>query len=181
MDRDRTKTLIDKYFDGTTTDVEEQELKGIIIPGSAGSDTPAPSDSPKGERSEDDDELAEDRRVLRALFAFEEQERAVLRTKQIPLPTTSLPIGVAGGGRSVGAVVGRHRRFDMFLASAAASAAVLFAIAVGSVSREKPSCYAVINGKVYTDREVVEQQAEEALMMVSSSEDDSFGALRLMQ
>ena len=40
--------------------------------------------------------------------------------------------------------------------------------------------YAVIDGRVYTDRRVVEREAMEALQMVSADEDDSFSALDMM-
>ena len=41
--------------------------------------------------------------------------------------------------------------------------------------------YAVIDGKVYTNKKVVEEEALKALEMVSSDEKDNFGALELMR
>ena len=40
--------------------------------------------------------------------------------------------------------------------------------------------YAVIDGRVYTNRQVVEREAMEALQMVSADEEDSFSALDMM-
>lgn len=111
-------------------------------------------------------ELPAEWRPLRALFAYEVSERSGV------LPED--------GARAATPVKRKWRslRLDLFLTSAA-SAAIIFAVAL--TSPRQPRSYAMIDGRVYTDHSVVARQAEEALMLVSSSEEDTFSALELMR
>lgn len=70
-------------------------------------------------------------------------------------------------------------RLRFFIASAAAAAAVVFAV-VTYVNRPDDS-YAVIDGRVYTDHQTVNEEALDALQIVASDCDDSFDALQLIQ
>ena len=71
-----------------------------------------------------------------------------------------------------------RRRVRLYALAAAASVAILLAITLPDMSR--PDNYAVIDGKVYTNRKTVEKEALNALKMVSADEDDSFDALKTM-
>lgn len=44
----------------------------------------------------------------------------------------------------------------------------------------KPDDYAVINGHMITNKQVVEKEAEDALMMVQTSDEETFDALGTM-
>lgn len=61
-----------------------------------------------------------------------------------------------------------------------AAAAILIAVVMIALPRHSDN-YAVIDGKVYTNKKVVEEEALKALEMVSSDEKDNFGALELMR
>lgn len=61
-----------------------------------------------------------------------------------------------------------------------AAAAILIAVVMIALPRQNDN-YAVIDGKVYTNKKVVEEEALKALEMVSSDEEDNFGALELMR
>lgn len=73
----------------------------------------------------------------------------------------------------------RIRMARTCIASAAASALIIISVPLSSPRAEEN--YTVINGKVYTDEETVMEEALEALQMVASDEDDTFGALDMMR
>lgn len=70
-------------------------------------------------------------------------------------------------------------RLRLFITSAAAAAVIVFAVIM--YGNRRPESYAVIDGKVYTDRATVTDEALDALQIVSSDFGDSFDALQLMQ
>lgn len=70
-------------------------------------------------------------------------------------------------------------RLRLFITSAAAAAVIVFAVIM--YGNRRPESYAVIDGKVYTDRATVTDEALDALQIVSSDCGDSFDALQLMQ
>lgn len=85
-------------------------------------------------------------------------------------------------GKTLNAGAGRMKKTHaslIYIASAAAS--VLIIISVILSSPRQAENYAVINGKVCTDKEVVREEALEALQMVSADDDDTFGALDMMR
>lgn len=63
----------------------------------------------------------------------------------------------------------------------AASVAAVVAAAVAIRHMQPEDGYAVINGKVYTDRQTVEKEALDALQVVSADYDDTFDALDMMK
>lgn len=97
---------------------------------------------------------------FRALFAYVDAERR----------PAAAPAGVRRRGGA---------RLRLFITSAAAAAAVVLAVLV--YGHRSPESYAVIDGKVYTDRRTVTDEALDALQIVSSDCDESFDALQLMQ
>lgn len=91
--------------------------------------------------------------VYRALFRFEVKERGEQKQKR------RLPLwGV--------------------WATVAACAALAFMLTFGHST--KPDDYAVINGHMITNKQVVEKEAEDALMMVQTSDEETFDALGTM-
>lgn len=171
MTRKETEILIGKYLDGMTTNAEEDRLRRYFA------EMPA-------------DDVPEEWRVYKALFAWETghatagdaaTEQAAITTEK---PTAS--DGQTGQTDRTAPEKGKAgrtavmRRIDVLLASAAASVAILIAVAIGHVPQTDRQCYAVIDGRVYTDCSFVEREAEEALRLVAGSEDDAFDALRMM-
>ncbi len=80
---------------------------------------------------------------------------------------------------NVNKAVKAHRRGWIY-AAATAAAAILIAVVMISLPRQNDN-YAVIDGKVYTNKKVVEDEALKALQMVSSDNDDNFDALKMMR
>lgn len=112
-------------------------------------------------------DMPDEWKPYRALFTYITEERADVAAT-MPAP----PAGEAEKLR-------RRHPLWLYVASMAASVAVIVSIVVTQGSR--PKNYTVINGKVYTDKNLVKEQALDALQMVSADEDDSFGALDMMR
>ena len=105
------------------------------------------------------DDIPEEWRPLRALFCFVDEQRST--TLQIAL----------------------HRP-RIWISSAVAAAAIAIVMLVPSMNKAfapEPQNYAVIDGKVYTNQEVINEQVDDALQTVSAENDDPFSALDLMQ
>ena len=62
-------------------------------------------------------------------------------------------------------------------------AAIIAFLIVGiqKIAQPQPECYAVIDGKVYTDQEFVHNEALDALEDVSADSEDPFSALDMMK
>ena len=98
----------------------------------------------------------------RALFTYIAEERA-----DEGETAETIDINVNKAGKS-------HRRGWIY------AAAILIAVVMISLPRQNDN-YAVIDGKVYTNKKVVEDEALKALQMVSSDNDDNFDALKMMR
>lgn len=110
------------------------------------------------------DDIPEEWRPLRALFSFVDEER------ETPHRRNTLLIAM-------------HRP-RIWISSAVAAAAIAIVMLVPSMNKAfapEPQNYAVIDGKVYTNQEVINEQVDEALQTVSAENDDPFSALDLMQ
>ena len=96
--------------------------------------------------------------AYKALFAWEERESATIRQK--PAHRHS------------------HRRMAI-----AASLTALLLIGAGMLlnMQDNPTNYAVIDGHITTDLSIVKQEAEQALMMVTTTEEETFDALNTIQ
>lgn len=103
----------------------------------------------------------------RALFTYIAEER----TDEGETAET-IDINVNKAGKA-------HRRGWIY-AAATVAAAILIAVVMISLPRSNDN-YAVIDGKVYTNKKVVEDEALKALQMVSSDNDDNFDALKMMR
>lgn len=109
-------------------------------------------------------DMPDEWRAYKALFRYEAEEIA------------NMPAAIPSAGRPKA----RRRRMWMAGAASAATAAAMLVCLLTALPRGEKN-YAVIDGKKYTDREVVMQEAEEALSIVSSSEDDTFEALEQLR
>lgn len=76
----------------------------------------------------------------------------------------------------------RSRRLKYFGTSVAAASTIAFLIVgIQKIAQPQPECYAVIDGKVYTDQEFVHNEALDALEDVSADSEDPFSALDMMK
>lgn len=76
----------------------------------------------------------------------------------------------------------RSRWLKYFGTSVAAAAIIAFLIVgIQKIAQPQPECYAVIDGKVYTDQEFVHNEALDALDDVSADSEDPFSALDMMK
>lgn len=110
------------------------------------------------------DDIPEEWRPLRALFGFVDEER------ETPHRRNTLLIAL-------------HRP-RIWISSAVAAVAiviVMFVTQMYNVFITTPQNYAVIDGKLYTNQEVINEQVDDALQTVSAENDDPFSALDLMQ
>ena len=110
------------------------------------------------------DDIPEEWRPLRALFGFVDEER------ETPHRHNTLLIAL-------------HRP-RIWISSAVAAAAIAIVMLVPSMNKAfapEPQNYAVIDGKLYTNQEVINEQVDEALQTVSAENDNPFSALDLMQ
>lgn len=110
------------------------------------------------------DNIPEEWRIYKALFRYEAEE--------LENVTNDKPARTKGA-------TGRRRMWTAGIISAAASIVILVCLFLTLPRNEKN--YAVIDGKKYTNKTVVMQEAEEALSLVSSSDDDTFDALEQIQ
>ena len=110
------------------------------------------------------DDIPEEWRPLRAWVGFVDEER------ETPHRRNTLLIAL-------------HRP-RIWISSAVAAAAIAIVMLVPSMNKAfapEPQNYAVIDGKLYTNQEVINEQVDEALQTVSAENDDPFSALDLMQ
>ena len=105
------------------------------------------------------DGIPEEWRPLRALFCFVDEQRNTTLQRAMHRPRIWISSAVA----------------------AVAIVIVMFVTQMYNVSTTTPQNYAVIDGKLYTNQEVINEQVDEALQTVSAENDDPFSALDLMQ
>lgn len=164
------KTLVDRYMDGATTNEEEAALRSWFR--SAGDSAPA------------------EWHPIRAMLAFVDSERDALFTPTIlegedeagasPQPSDTAHTSIRQD-RPV-QLLRILRRPRLWISSAVAAAAVALAMLIPRIGNgAEPQSYAVIDGKVYTNPEVVHEQAMDALNAVSADGEDPFSALDMMQ
>jgi hypothetical protein len=105
-------------------------------------------------------------RVYKALFAYEKDEaEAIAETPLTPAlkPTT------------------KRKDHHLWIEIISAVACLLLIASIFLNIRGGKKNYAVINGVVTTNKETVNREAEAALNIVSSNDDETFGALENMQ
>ena len=101
------------------------------------------------------------------MMAYADEERAA-----VDAPDTT-------GVRTARTAVMRRRRLIPAVAALLAAACVAGVLLLTGTHGGSDG-YAVIDGKVYTSRRVVEREAVEALRMVSADDSDPYSALDMM-
>ena len=160
----RIQNLLDKYMDGATSNEEEATLRKYF--------------------EEHANDIPEEWESYRALFSYigfeqmnlsqilkgeeekeEDFEKKDIEKEEIPKKKASL-----------------SRRLKYFGTSVAAASTIAFLIVgIQKIAQPQPECYAVIDGKVYTDQEFVHNEALDALEDVSADSEDPFSALDMMK
>ena len=163
----RIQNLLDKYMDGATSNEEEATLRKYF--------------------EEHGNDIPEEWESYRALFSYigfeqmnlsrnlkekeekeiekEDFEKKDIEKEEIPKKEAS-----------------RSRWLKYFGTSVAAAAIIAFLIVgIQKIAQPQPECYAVIDGKVYTDQEFVHNEALDALEDVSADSEDPFSALDMMK
>ena len=147
----RIQNLLDKYMDGTTSNEEEATLRKNF--------------------EEHGNDIPEEWESYRALFSYIGFEQ--MNLSQI-LKEEEKEIDKKKASRS--------RWLKYFGTSVAAAAIIAFLIVgIQKIAQPQPECYAVIDGKVYTDQEFVHNEALDALEDVSADSEDPFSALDMMK
>ena len=163
--------LLDKYMDGASSNEEEARLRKYF--------------------EEHGNEIPEEWESYRALFSYirfeqmdlsqilkEEKKEENFEQKDIAKEN----IEKNEEGEMLKKKASRSRwlkYFGTFMAAAAIIAFML--VGIQQMIQSQPECYAVIDGKVYTDQEFVHHEALDALEDVSADSEDPFSALDMMR
>lgn len=114
-----------------------------------------------------ENDIPEEWMAYKALFSYIADERKKHDTDE---PTVAIAMPTK-----------RKRRHALWFYVATAAASVALVVGLVLNHNHRSLNYTVIDGKVYTNQKMVKDEALEALQMVSSDEDDTFGALDLMR
>ena len=148
----RIENLLDKYMDGATSNEEEATLRKYF--------------------EEHANDIPEEWESYRALFSYIGFEQ--LNLSQILKEEEEKEIDKKEASRS--------RWLKYFGTSVAAATIIAFMlVGIQKLTQPQPECYAVIDGKVYTDQEFVHHEALDALDDVSADSEDPFSALDMMK
>ena len=162
--------LLDKYMDGATSNEEEATLRKYF--------------------EEHANDIPEEWESYRALFSYigfeqmnlsqilkEEEEKKIEKEDILEDEEKNIPKKEEKKEEA-----SRSRWLKYFGTSVAAAAIIAFLIVgIQKIAQPQPECYAVIDGKVYTDQEFVHNEALDALEDVSADSEDPFSALDMMK
>ena len=165
------QNLLDKYMDGATSNEEEATLRKYF--------------------EEHGNDIPEEWESYRALFSYigfeqmnlsqnlkEEETEEDFEKEDI----AKEDIEKKEEERISKKKASRSRWLKYFGTSVAAAAIIAFLIVgIQKIAQPQPECYAVIDGKVYTDQEFVHHEALDALDDVSADSEDPFSALDMMK
>ena len=167
----RIQNLLDKYMDGATSNEEEATLRKYF--------------------EEHANDIPEEWESYRALFSYigfeqmnlsqnlkeEEEEKKIEKEDILEDEEKNIPKKEEKKEEA-----SRSRWLKYFGTSVAAAAIIAFLIVgIQKIAQPQPECYAVIDGKVYTDQEFVHNEALDALEDVSADSEDPFSALDMMK
>lgn len=165
----RIQNLLDKYMDGATSNEEEATLRKYF--------------------EEHANDIPEEWESYRALFSYigfeqmnlsqilKEEEKEIEKEDILEDEEKNIPKKEEKKEEA-----SRSRWFKYFGTSVAAAAIIAFVIVgIQKIAQPQPECYAVIDGKVYTDQEFVHNEALDALEEVSADSEDPFSALDMMK
>lgn len=161
--------LLDKYLAGDTSNEEEAELRIYF--------------------EEHGDDIPEDWKPYRALFSYIDFEKLNLGSLKDTEEEEKSTIAEAKALEEKSTIAetsekASHRPIKLWAWIAAAVVALALVITgIHQLNKPQTEYYAVIDGKVYTDKNLVHDEALDALQEVStnSKEDDAFSALDMMQ
>ena len=173
--------LLDKYMDGATSNEEEATLRKYF--------------------EEHANDIPEEWESYRALFSYigfeqmnlsqilKEEEKEIEKEdiledeeKNIPKKEGKKEKASPKKETFTKKEASRSRWLKYFGTSVAAAAIIAFLIVgIQKIAQPQPECYAVIDGKVYTDQEFVHNEALDALDDVSADSEDPFSALDMMK
>ena len=161
--------LLDKYMDGATSNEEEATLRKYF--------------------EEHANDIPEEWESYRALFSYigfeqmnlsqilKEEEKEIEKEDILEDEEKNIPKKEEKKEEA-----SRSRWLKYFGTSVAAAAIIAFLImGIQKIAQPQPKCYAVIDGKVYTDQEFVHNEALDALEDVSADSEDPFSALDMMK
>lgn len=165
----RIQNLLDKYMDGATSNEEEATLRKYF--------------------EEHGNNIPEEWESYRALFSYigfeqmnlsqilKEEEKEIEKEDILEDEEKNIPKKEEKKEEA-----SRSRWLKYFGTSVAAAAIIAFLIVgIQKIAQPQPECYAVIDGKVYTDQEFVHNEALDALEDVSADSEDPFSALDMMK
>ena len=165
------QNLLDKYMDGATSNEEEATLRKYF--------------------EEHGNDIPEEWESYRALFSYigfeqmnlsqnlkEEETEEDFEKEDI----AKEDIEKKEEERISKKKASRSRWLKYFGSSVTAAAIIAFMlVGIQKITQPQPECYAVIDGKVYTDQEFVHHEALDALEDVSADSEDPFSALDMMK
>ena len=165
------QNLLDKYMNGATSNEEEARLRKYF--------------------EEHGNEIPEEWESYRAIFCYirfeqmnlsqilkEEKKEENFEQKDIAKEN----IEKNEEGEMLKKKASRSIWLKYFGTSVAAAAIIAFMlVGIQQMIQSQPECYAVIDGKVYTDQEFVHHEALDALEDVSADSEDPFSALDMMR
>ena len=160
----RIQDLLDKYMDGATSNEEEATLRKYFE-----------------EHGNDIPEEWESYRALFSYIGFEQMNLSqILKEEEKEIEKED--IEKKEEERISKKKASRSRWLKYFGTSVAAAAIIAFLlVGIQKIAQPQPECYAVIDGKVYTDQEFVHNEALDALEDVSADSEDPFSALDMMK
>lgn len=165
----KIQDLLNKYMDGATSNEEEATLRKYF--------------------EEHGNDIPEEWESYRALFSYigfeqmnlsqilKEEEKEIEKEDILEDEEKNIPKKEEKKEEA-----SRSRWLKYFGTSVAAAAIIAFLIVgIQKMIQPQPECYAVIDGKVYTDQEFVHNEALDALEDVSADSEDPFSALDMMK
>ena len=160
----RIQNLLDKYMDGATSNEEEATLRKYFE--EHGNDIPEEWESYRALFSY----IGFEQMNLSQILKEEEEEKEDSEKKDFEK-------------KDFEKKEAPRRRWLKYFGTSVAAAAVIAFLIVGiqKIAQPQPECYAVIDGKVYTDQEFVHNEALDALEDVSADSEDPFSALDMMK
>ena len=165
------QNLLDKYMDGATSNEEEATLRKYFE-----------------EHGNDIPEEWESYRALFSYIGFEQMNLSqILKEEEKEEDFEKKDIAKEDIERKEEEEISKKKasrsRWLKYFGTSVAAAAIIAFLIVGiqKIAQPQPECYAVIDGKVYTDQEFVHNEALDALDDVSADSEDPFSALDMMK
>ena len=163
--------LLGKYMDGATSNEEEATLRKYFE--EHGNDIPEEWESYRALFSYIGFEQMNLSQILKEEEKEENIEKEIIAKENIEKKEE----------KEISKKKAPGRRWFKCLSTSVAAAAIIAFLIVGiqKIAQPQPECYAVIDGKVYTDQEFVHHEALDALEDVSADSEDPFSALDMMK